>query len=250
MNELFMPETAEDAEKLGSIVKIHVRRMEGGKFVYAPTSFEPAALTSIEQVHELYGGGDYMIEGRDNGGIFVKNHRVQLPGKPKPLSLEQQEQEAAAAAAKLAPTPAPAAPPASEGSMLMQLMMAQMQQTTQILTAVLSRGDSSSNNLLERSRQLEDRARTEHTEFMRTLLERANTAAAGAAGGGAGTKESFIEGMEFAQGLVSEMMAKQESGENPADLLSSLSEFMKGLGQVGKEVASTGGNGIPSAGHQ
>lgn len=227
MSQLFLPETEEEARKLGTITRVHVRRMEGGKFVYSPHSFEPEALTSIEQVHELFGGGDYMVEGRSDGGVFVKNFRFQLPGVPKSLSLAEQQAKEEQAAAARAPAP-PAAAPQSEIGALTQLMMAQMNQTTQILVAILGRGDSASDKLFERRQALEDQARREHTQFLQTVLERGNAAAAA----GGGSQESFMQGVEFAQGLVSEMMQRQGEGGAGAggdDILSTLAQFVQGF---------------------
>jgi hypothetical protein len=226
MSELFLPETEEERAKIAAITRIHVRRKEGGKYVYAHTSFEPEAITSMEGVFDLFGGGDYLIEGRDENGVFCKNARFQLAGKPKPLAPEPEPAPAAALVAA-------AAPALSEGSMMMQLMMAQMNQTTTLLTTILSRGDSSSQNLLERSRQLEDRARLEHTQFLQTILERSATQVAALPAGG--NKESFLEGIEFAQGLMEQINQKNGSGgegENPADLLSTFKSVVEGLGAL------------------
>ena len=236
MNELFLCEDEKDREKMERCAKIRVKRLELGKWVYCPIAYDPNTLETMEQLHEVFGGGDYTLEARDDQNSFLRNVRFQLPGKPKPLAPEPEPPPA--------PAPAPSAGPVqTENGMLVQLMMAQMQQTTQILVAVLSRGDSSSDKLLERSQQLEDRARSEHTEFLKTILERANQAASSQPAVG-GSKESFIEGMEFTQGLMAEMANRNEAGgDNPADILSTIKQAVEGLGAISKAV---GGSGPPA----
>lgn len=244
MSELFDPQTDEDVAALQRVAKIRVKRMELGKWTYAPMGFAPDTLETQSQVYALFGGGDYTIEFRDVENKWIKAVRFALPGKPLPL-VPDYEAEAKPAPA---PTVTQPAPGMSEGGLLMQFMMAQMQQTTQILVAVLSKGDAGSDKLLARSQQLEDRARSEHTEFLKTILERANTAAAAAPAGG---HEAFMAGIEWAQGMFSDMMAKNGASaeQRPEDFMSSMTQFVQGLAAVGREMSSNGnaGAGVPPA---
>jgi hypothetical protein len=238
MNELFLCETPEDEKLLERCRKIRIKRLELGKWVYCPTAYDPETLETHEQMHEIFGGGDYTVEARDAQNSFLKNVRFQLPGKPKPLALEPEPEAPAVVAATVAPMQ-------TESGAMVQLMMAQMQQTTQILVAVLSRGDSSSDRLLERSQQLEDRARSEHTEFLKTILERANVAASSQPAAG-GSKESFIEGMEFTQGLMQEMASRTEAGgDDPASILNTIKQAVEGLGAISKQVSGSGPPATP-----
>jgi hypothetical protein len=239
MNDLFLVEDEAARAKLERCAKVRVKRLELGKWVYCPIAYTPETLETLEQLHEIFGGGDYTLEARDTDNHFLHNIRLQLPGKPKPLMPEPEPPPAAPAVA--------ASPVQSESAFVMQMVMAQMQQTTQILTAVLSRGDNSSDKILARSQQLEDRARTEHNEFLKAILGRAEQQAAAQPTVG-GSKESFLEGIEFAQGLFSEMMNKQGAAENPADFMTSMNQFLQGLAAIGREVSTTGvPAGVPPA---
>lgn len=214
------------------IQNIHVRRMEAGKWAYATTCYAPEALETIAQLHQIYGGGDYMLEARDNENRFCRTRRLTLPGAAKSLTGET----APAAAAVQAGGVAPATPDATTMMLsMMQLMMqqqqAQTQQTTQVLIAAMGRGDAGNSELNARRAELERQARQEYNQFITLMMERVNNAAPNAAGG----QEGFMSGVEFAQGLFAELAEKAGGGaDNPADMLSTLKNLIDGLGAIGK----------------
>jgi hypothetical protein len=230
-----------EGQKAMEIASIHVRRLENGKFTYCPTNYQPEALESLEALYSLHGGGDYILEARDADKRFCRTRRLQLPGPSKPLSADATPAPAAA--------PPPASAPGMSESMMMMAMfdrMMQLQQTSSqnnqaLILGILNRGETASAQISERRAELERQSRLEHNQFLQTMLETAKDRGAGEGG-------EFVKGLEFAQGLFSEMMEKNaQTSDNPDDFMASLLQFMQGIGALGKQNAGGAGNGAPGA---
>jgi hypothetical protein len=73
-----------DSEDSPEVTQIHVTRIEAGRPVYCPHLFGADELLSLEQVADMFGGGDYELVARD-GKTFSARRRYTLPGKSRPL---------------------------------------------------------------------------------------------------------------------------------------------------------------------
>jgi hypothetical protein len=248
IHELFPLDGDEDPEhaaRVGEIDRIYVRRRENGKFDYSPMTFEPDALPNMETLFQLFGGGEYILEARDTGRTFCRSRRLTLPGSPKPLA-----GPAFAAEEKPAPAPPPPAPQTSDAALfmtmfqsMMQFQMNAQQEQTKLLVALMTRGDASSSATLERQRELEREARENQATFFQSMLAAAQARAAEVGGGGGAGTESFLKGVEFMQGMMETMMQNQgggAGGDGGADFLSSLKEFMAGLGVIANQAKANG----------
>lgn len=131
------PDGSEDKPDDRDIRWIYVHRNEKGVDQICPRKFTAEELTEPEQLYELFGGGAYMLIGRDDTKIRARSPRIMLPGASKPLVPEE------AAPPKIAAPTAAAAGP-SGGFDLGSLIMLQMQQQqaaqtqqTQIIVALI-----------------------------------------------------------------------------------------------------------------
>ncbi len=222
------PEAKPDAE----IGHIHVTRFDPakGRFVYAVRCWPAAELLDVGQIWQAYGGGSYELVARteDRRRISARA-QYELDGDPKPL-------EPSAPKPKLDATPMPQSVPSPDTGMaamiplLMQMMQAQSQQTTQILLAVLQRGESSGREHIESMTRLHDRFATGQTELMKALMT------GGAGGGGGG---GFQSGVNFALKFLAENRDKlvgavQESGGDEETLLETLNNVFAGVQMFGQ----------------
>lgn len=92
----------EEGDKAPDISYIHVTRWERGKQVYATKLFTASELVTLEQVQQLYGGGEYILIGRgasktqpgQPGNKMTKHRKVNISGAAKPMSDDPTDEEA------------------------------------------------------------------------------------------------------------------------------------------------------------
>ena len=105
---LFLPdENSPEDFKPGHIVSIFLYRWERGGRIRIPQRFKPEQLREYTDITTRYGGGDYEIEARVEGGAIYSRRQVSLPGAPKALAPDE---ETSATSTAIAPssTPSPA----------------------------------------------------------------------------------------------------------------------------------------------
>lgn len=190
---------------------IHVTRFEGGAQKWARRLFAAGELTDLAELGELYGGGHYELiaRSRDKRTITARR-RYTLDGRPRPLVDGEDDVPRAGV-----PQPAPVAQGDGNQALLLavlQMMQQQSAQTTQLLVAVLNRGDAASKEHITTMAALHDRFAQSQGQLMVSLLE----AAKGGGGGEGGALDAFLKGMEMAneyrQGIAEGGSAEQEDG--------------------------------------
>jgi len=126
----------EEDEKAPDISYIHVTRWEKGKQVYATKLFAATELTTLEQIQELYGGGDYILIGRNAsrsspgqpGSRMTKHRKINISGAPKPMSDDPTEEELNGGKKPASPNTQPGAFGGDGGSQIFIAMMQMNQQ--------------------------------------------------------------------------------------------------------------------------
>lgn len=217
---LFPPREGKAAADVDTI---HITRLEGKTFTYAPVSYPADELQEPGDIFERFGGGLYELIARSNATKKItQKERLALPGEPKPLDGSTPALPAAPAG------PAALAPPAgsSDAIMLgvMQMMQVQSQNMMTMVTALLSTGQSHAESHVERMQQA-SRAATEQMGQLFTAMLSARS------GGGESTLEGalkFVEmGVELAQGA-------KEGGGGEDD--STMGAFTQALEQGAKVI--------------
>lgn len=201
---------------------IHVTRLEAGGAKWAPRLFGADELDSLETLNELYGGGPYELVARSHDKKrLTARKRYTLPGRQLPLDGSQPE----AASPPMGHVSQAVAPPQSDQVMIavLQLMAQQQQSNTQLMIAMLTRGDQSSQQHVQSMQQLHDRFAQSQSELFRTMLE-----AQRSSGGGGGDRETFMQGIEFAQELAAgaaEARGNDDGGGDIKDIIEGLGAF-------------------------
>jgi hypothetical protein len=179
------------------ICTIHVSRYERGRMRFAPMKFGPGDLNDLTDIYEIFGGGVYELIAKDSRNRISRKERVEIAGPSRPLVPTDDESQTG--------IPAPAMPETSGARVtdytragmsepmlaLMVQMMQQMhesnvnqqQANTQILVALLNRGQDSSKDYVQAMGSLQG-------QFMQAL--------ANAQGGGGGGVDAFLKGVEMA----------------------------------------------------
>lgn len=89
----------EDGEQVPEIHYITIARWERGKAMTGQT-FPAAEITDVQHIFDLYGGGEYILQGRrasikyeGQPGNTVRQKKINIPGKPRPMSQNPTEEE-------------------------------------------------------------------------------------------------------------------------------------------------------------
>lgn len=150
---LFPPKDDDPDDEAPEVASLHVTR--GGD--WCPRLFDAEELTSLEQLHELFGGGLYELVARGSNGRVSARRRYKLPGAPKPLDGSGGGQ-AAAPPPNGAPSAPGQAPPGfgqdlgghpSVLALLFQMLQNQASQQQAFMVAMLDRSQSSTQTLLQ-----------------------------------------------------------------------------------------------------
>jgi hypothetical protein len=233
------PAASEDDEP-PEVQTIHVTRVPDGTHYRA---FGPEELTSLEQLYQMFGGGQYTLLAR-NAKFITARIAYTLPGKSKPLNPSPEE-----------PPPVAIAPPASAPTQgtsdslflgmiqmmqanttaMMQMMSAQSAKQTEMMIAMMSQGNSGSREHIQAMQALHDRHSQEQARLMQALLE---TAKGGTSG--SGQMDGFMQGIEFAKQIA----GAGEENDDLSEIFSSIAPFLAGANQSSTEGAA----GVVAAG--
>jgi hypothetical protein len=178
------------------IASIHVSRYERGRMRFSPIKFGPDDLRSLEDVYRMFGGGVYELVAKDHRNKISRKERVEIAGNPLPLAPDEQPGDPSAAdVASVASSPMPAQAGAPSEPMLMMMLqmmkqgheaqMASNAQNTQVLVAMLNRGQDSSKDYVQAMGNLQG-------QFMQALAQNQG------GGGGQAAVNSFLKGVEMA----------------------------------------------------
>ncbi len=205
---LFPVDEDSDDDEIRTVTSIHIARKENGKLMFAPRPRRADELSSLEQIHAEFGGGEYVLIGYNNGRITARR-TINLSGKSKPLfddGIEpagQHTEKPAAPSQVLNPMQAMMGGGGEGGIMgLIMMMMQQMMQAqaqaaqnqTQMFLAMMTNTQQQSSEEkaaaraelqanIERERQSSERTMA----LMREMMTNRN--------GGSG--EDFTRGVEF-----------------------------------------------------
>lgn len=205
---LFPVDEDSDDDEIRTVTSIHIARKENGKLMFAPRPRRADELSSLEQIHAEFGGGEYVLIGYNNGRITARR-TINLSGKSKPLFDDGIEPAGQHTEKPAAPSqvlnPIQAMMGGGEGGGLMSLLMMMMQQmmqaqaaaaasNTQMMIAMMQGNQSSS---LEEKRmareELQANIERERLNSERTMAMMREMMTA--KGGGSG--EDFTRGVEF-----------------------------------------------------
>lgn len=198
---LFPPKSEED-DDVPEVGSIRVYRLDGTRRVMVPRNFAPHELTDPGQLHDMYGGGSYLLQARDAAGARItSNQQFDLPGPPKPLAPEP----AAPAGAQL-----PMAGQAQGGGgidpttlilaimqgqqssnqMMVTMMQESSKQLVAMVTGMLDTSRRDSQTMVQAMGQLSQSAANQQGELFKAML------AAKTSEGGNGQLEAFVAGMQ------------------------------------------------------
>lgn len=239
---LFPVDEDADDDEIRTVDLIHVARAELGKQLFAPRPRRADELTSLEQISEEFGGGEYTLIGYNNGRISARR-KINLPGPSKPMYdvSKNPTEETKPLVAPVATGPMGA----DQGflgmlTMMMQMMMqgqqAQAAQQTQLLIAMMSSSGESSKAqmqmMLAASEKSADAQRQAQETTMNLMRELAN--AKGSTNG-----EDFLRGVEFAKLQIEQLKtAAGKDGDGELEgLLGSGMELLSGWMEMQKNKA-------------
>lgn len=230
-------ENADEEEEGREVCFIQVNRREASGLVTAPEIFPGQSLTSLTQLHELYGGGIYELIGRGVGNArIVARRSYTLPGPSRPM-FKLPEAEAP-----------PAAPPVDVSSLL---AAARAQQSggmnLQTIIALLAALAPVITQYLQNSAQTAQQQHAAQQNFLATLLSQSqaqsdkfvsvmqslhtNAASGGTVASGPGGTE-FQKGVKWMEDFIAGQM--EEKGGDGGDAVS-LNELVK-LASAGLEA--------------
>ncbi len=234
VHPLFTVDEDSDDDEIKTVTSIHVVRFEQGKRVFAPRPRAAGELTSLEQIHAEFGGGDYELIGYNNGRISTRK-KITLPGKPKPMfdeGIEPPTPTSQAPTTTQFPIPQANDPMMSMVMMMMQGMMQQQAQAaqsqTQMFIAMMQGNQQSSAEEKAQARaELQanierERISSERTMgLMREMMQHKP-------GGG----EGFTQGAEFMRSIMTNQLELIKSNANKGDGDWDLNSILETIGQV------------------
>jgi hypothetical protein len=234
-----------DSEDSPEVTQIHVTRIEAGRPVYCPHLFGADELLSLEQVADMFGGGDYELVARD-GKTFSARRRYTLPGKSRPLlignSVETNQETQVNVAV------APAAPQSemmaflgiitSQQNNMMAMLMKQSEVSMQTMATVISAalggkgGDTS--GIIQALQANSNTAMTSQTELFKAVL-------AAKGGDGVAAAKQILE--------LAAMMKDQHGNNSDKDesdnIGDTLGQVVEALNMAGRLTGETEGVPIP-----
>jgi hypothetical protein len=231
------PAVSEDSDP-PEVQTIHVTRVPDGTHYRA---FGPDELTSLEQLYQMFGGGQYTLLAR-NASHITARVAYTMPGKSKPLNPSPEEPPVA----PIAPPAAPAQAGTSDHFMLgmmqmmaqnttamMQMMQAQSAKQTELMVAVMTQGSASGREHIQTMQRLHDTHSQEQARLMQGLLETAR----GAPAASNGQLDGFMRGVEFAK----EFANPGGSDDDLTEVFSSLAPFLAGASKPPDDGGSNAG---------
>lgn len=202
MQHPLFPDAEDDGRELG-FLRVHRFSADGKRHV-APESFSPDDMADIEQLFGRFGGGNYELVAHDPHGRVITRTRLAFEGRPRPLAGEPDEPEHQPAASGNGHSANPLM------LAMLQLMQQQAAQQTQLLVALVERGDKTSREHIATMQALHDRHAQSQSELMAAILN------AGRSGGD--PSNSFQQGVQFATGFAERLaQARAETGGSGDD---------------------------------
>lgn len=202
-HDLFLPEGEDDDV---SPVYISIVRLKP----YPDTSggIVPAdQIPDVPTLHALYGGGYYEAYARDERRRIIARRKIgPLPGRPKPLALVAEEDDYDDRNAARAPAPPAPQSTAAPSSDLFAFLAAQQEQQKQFMAAMLERSEKTTALVFQAL-----------TETIRTKAEAPLAVAREVAG--PNTMETFLQGVEFARGLLGERMEAETESDGVTETI-------------------------------
>ncbi len=254
VHPLFTVDEDSDDDEIKTVTSIHVARKENGKLLYAPRPRSASELTSLEQIHSEFGGGEYVLIGYNNGRISTRK-TVSLPGKSKPLFDEGVEPITTAQVAPPLADPMQAMMGGQGGGlmglimMMMQQMMQQQAQAaasqTQMFIAMMQGNQQTSSEEKAQARaELQANIERERISSERTMALMREMMSARPQGGG----EGFTQGAEFMRTIMNQQieLIKANAGKGDAEWsLESILETISGAVQAASLFKGMGGGSVP-----
>jgi len=242
----------DDDVKLVSFISIS--RIENGKQYLAPRQRRADELRSLDQLHQEFGGGEYVLTAFHNGRISTRR-KLNLPGKSKPMfdeGINSAEEQRATAQTAPAPIDPMAAMMSGSGGGFMPLIMLMMQQQQQAADRQMQMFLAMMENTRSSSAEDKAAARAEmqsnvereriNSERMMAMMQTAMQAKPDSSSG-------FTQGVEFMRSFsmmqIEQMKqaAKSDDGPDWGSLIETFGTAMQMFG------AGRGGiPGIPSGG--
>jgi hypothetical protein len=245
---LFPPK--DDEEDPPEVEAFHVTRLESAGWVYCRKSFAADELTSLEQLFELFGGGQFELVARANNRITAKR-KYSMPGAPKPLNPGDP-------ASGPVPPQAVAAPVAHDGSggtnwaaivvsvlpallgliaQFVQSGQAAAARQTEMLVAMLTNSKAEGQQFMTAFAQMQGQASQAQATLMATILEKLGQHPAAEPGA------SFKDGIEYAGEFLKEKMNLENGGGDDgtdAAVLQTVVQMAQGVMAGGKAAPPNG----------
>jgi hypothetical protein len=233
---LFEPDDP-DAE-VPIVYKILVARFErGGKYVTHPHRWQAEELTDLEQIYELFGGGDYELIAYGPRGATCRR-RVTLPGKARPFMPGEDDDDVPPREPLAAVNSAPSGD-GDRGLLIAVMNAGQQTQATMfsammsLVTAMMTSGRDAANAQVAQMAQVFASANQSQAQILASVMQ--------AKGGGAGSKD-LLDALREGIGIGKESGAA--GGED--DELESLAEMAAPFIQGAMAAQQSTGSGSPA----
>lgn len=252
---LFPASEDDDDDEIKHVSFISVSRIENGKQYLAPRQRRADELRSLDQLHQEFGGGEYVLTAFHNGRISTRR-KLNLPGKSKPMFDEgiNSAEESRAAAVAAPPVDPMMAMMGGQGGGMMPLFMFMMQQQDkaadrqmQMILAMMqgnqhSSAEEKASARAEMQMNLE-RERIASEKQMAMMREMMQLTQSGNGGGSQG----FTQGVEFMRAFATQQieMARASAKGDGEDGLGSLLETLGQAFQVFNAAKGLGGGPLP-----
>jgi len=245
---------AEEGERIPDIHFITICRWERGK-AYTGQTVPAGELTDVSQIFALYGGGDYVLQGRKKSityegqpGQIVRQKKVNVPGKSRPMSGNPTEEELGEL--PVAARRAEAAPPGglSGGDGLTQVMLAMFQSQQTAAQQAQQQAQQQSQQFMQMMVAMMQGSKSESaqmTQMMMTMSAQQSqnmmqmvTAMMANRGGG---PEEFGKYAELMRGLGLGGKGTDDKPEDVGSLIENVADIVTGIASM------RGGGTLPPA---
>ena len=235
MQHALFPDHEDDGREL-AFIRVW-RHLPDGTRNLAPSSFGPDELSDIDVLFDMFGGGKYEVVAHSGDGKIITRNRLSFEGRPKPLNGEPEPERSA---------PQQPGQPQDGGSpwaMMMTFLQMQMQaaqvqskQQTELMLALLGRGDQNSAQHVQTMQALHDRFAQSQTQLLGMILQAGKS--------GEGGSEAFMKGVEWAQEFAAG--AAEAAGEREGeDLLGTIGQFVGAMKEARPMAQAAVGTGPP-----
>lgn len=238
---LFPPKDENDAHG-PEVAMVNVTRFDSrkGKYLWCRVNFPPEAIQDLEQVYELFGGGDYELIAKLANGRVSSRQKYEMPGAPKPLNEDEGEIDQA----ETAVSPMPAGVPTTEGGLLGMAMM-MIRETREAASSAQNHLVTMMNTMMnqdrENSRQFVTMMQTQANQALQSQGQLMNTTLEIMRNAKPEPAEGVIRGIEMGVEMVrgqTEANAAAQGAPEPT-----LPEVLAGVKAVADAIGPQAGNG-------